>query len=93
MFAAIFENILEFKPELRVEAGKQGLMQWLLKRIKAKMPYDANKLYASELISILLQNSTENATLLGELDGVDVLLQQLAVRILSQNQTSNFVYK
>ncbi|XP_033219184.1 beta-catenin-like protein 1 [Belonocnema kinseyi] len=75
---AIFENILEFRPILRTEAGKQGLMQWLLKRIKAKMPYDANKLYASELLSILLQDSKENATLLGELDGVDVLLQQLA---------------
>lgn len=72
---------MEFKPELRTDAGKQGLMQWLLKRIKAKMPYDANKLYASELLSILLQDSTENATLLGDLDGVDVLLQQLAVEI------------
>ncbi|XP_051167877.1 beta-catenin-like protein 1 [Leptopilina boulardi] len=75
---AIFENVLEFNPELRAEAGKQGLMQWLLKRIKAKMPYDANKLYASELLSILLQDSIDNATLLGDLDGVDVLLQQLA---------------
>ena len=84
-FSAIFENILEFKPELRTDAGKQGLMQWLLKRIKVKMPYDGNKLYASELLSILLQDSTENATLLGDLDGVDVLLQQLAVKISSNN--------
>lgn len=54
-------------------------MQWLLRRIKAKTPFDANKLYASELLSILLQNTPENRLLLGELDGIDVLLQQLAV--------------
>lgn len=75
---AIFENLLEFRPELGVDAGKQGLMQWLLRRIKAKTPFDANKLYASELLSILLQYTSENWLLLGELDGIDVLLQQLA---------------
>lgn len=77
--SAIFENLLEFRPGLCVEAGKQGLLQWLLKRIKAKMPFDGNKLYASELLSILLQETVENRLLLGELDGIDVLLQQLAV--------------
>lgn len=64
------------------DAGKQGLMQWLLRRIKAKAPFDANKLYASELLSILLQSTPENRLLLGELDGIDVLLQQLAVCII-----------
>lgn len=63
------------------EAGKQGLMQWLLRRIKTKTPFDANKLYASELLSILLQHTLENRHLLGDLDGIDVLLQQLAVCI------------
>lgn len=43
------------------------------------MPFDANKLYATEILSILLQNTPENRKLLGELDGIDVLLQQLAV--------------
>ncbi|XP_063977650.1 beta-catenin-like protein 1 [Diachasmimorpha longicaudata] len=75
---AIFENLLEFRPELCIDAGKQGLLQWLLRRIKAKMPFDANKLYASELLSILLQNTPENKLVLGDLDGIDVLLQQLA---------------
>ncbi|XP_014478989.1 PREDICTED: beta-catenin-like protein 1 [Dinoponera quadriceps] len=75
---AIFENLLEFRPDLCVDAGKQGLMQWLLRRIKTKTPFDANKLYASELLSILLQHTPENRLLLGDLDGIDVLLQQLA---------------
>ncbi|EMP25047.1 Beta-catenin-like protein 1 [Chelonia mydas] len=45
----------------------------------AKMPFDANKLYCSEVLAILLQNNDDNRELLGELDGIDVLLQQLSV--------------
>lgn len=82
MFLAIFENLLEIRPELCVEAGKQGLLTWLLKRIKVKAPFNTNKLYASEILSILLQNSKENKVLIGELDGIDVLLQQLAVSFI-----------
>lgn len=59
--------------------AKQGFMQWILKRLKLKVPFDGNKLYATEILSILLQNTPENRKLLGELDGIDVLLQQLAV--------------
>ncbi|XP_015516996.1 beta-catenin-like protein 1 [Neodiprion pinetum] len=75
---AIFENLLEFRPDLCVDAGKQGLLQWLLRRIKVKAPFDGNKLYASELLSILVQQTPENRLLLGDLDGIDALLQQLA---------------
>ncbi|RMB95709.1 hypothetical protein DUI87_27822 [Hirundo rustica rustica] len=75
----IVENMAEFRPEMCTEAAQQGLMQWLLKRLKAKMPFDANKLYCSEVLAILLQNNDDNRELLGELDGIDVLLQQLSV--------------
>ncbi|MBN3279768.1 CTBL1 protein, partial [Polyodon spathula] len=53
----IIENVAEFRPGMCTEAAQQGLMQWLLKRIKAKMPFDANKLYCSEILAILLQNN------------------------------------
>ncbi|XP_055366355.1 beta-catenin-like protein 1 [Betta splendens] len=76
---AIIENMAEFRPGLCTEAAQQGLMQWLLKRIKAKMPFDANKLYCSEILAILLQNNDGTRELLGEMDGIDVLLQQLSV--------------
>ncbi|KAJ7332273.1 hypothetical protein JRQ81_014453 [Phrynocephalus forsythii] len=76
---AIIENMAEFRPEMCSDAAQQGLMQWLLKRLKAKMPFDANKLYCSEVLAILLQNKDDNRELLGELDGIDVLLQQLSV--------------
>ncbi len=81
--SAIFENLIEFVPDKVSEIGKQGLLLWLLKRLKAKIPFDANKLYVSEILSILLQHSTENRTLFGEADGVDVVLQQLAVSLPS----------
>lgn len=76
---AIFENLTEIRPEMCNEAAEQGLLQWLLKRLKQKMPFDANKLYCSEILSILIQDTNENRLLLGTLDGIDVLLQQLAV--------------
>uniref|UniRef100_A0A069DVH7 Beta-catenin-like protein 1 n=1 Tax=Panstrongylus megistus TaxID=65343 RepID=A0A069DVH7_9HEMI len=75
---AIIENLVELKPHLVSEIGKQGLLQWLLKRLKSKLPAEQNKLYATEILSILLQNNVENKTLLGELGGIDILLQQLA---------------
>lgn len=55
------------------------MLAWLLKRLRAKLPFDANKLYASEILAICIQNNEENRRLLGELDGIDVLLQQLSV--------------
>ena len=68
-----------------MDAGKQGLLQWLLKRIRVKGQFDTNKLYASEILSILLQQTEENKVQLGEIDGIDVLLQQLAVNIILFN--------
>uniref|UniRef100_A0A8D8Y183 Beta-catenin-like protein 1 n=2 Tax=Cacopsylla melanoneura TaxID=428564 RepID=A0A8D8Y183_9HEMI len=74
----IFENLCELKPDAISDIGKQGIVQWCLKRLKVKLPFDGNKLYTSEIISILCQKNKENRKLVGELDGIDILLQQLA---------------
>ncbi|XP_017785386.1 PREDICTED: beta-catenin-like protein 1 [Nicrophorus vespilloides] len=74
----IVENLTELRPEICNEASKQGLLQWLLKRLKVKAPFDGVKLYVSEILSILLQDNTQNQLALGEMDGIDTLLQQLA---------------
>lgn len=76
---AIFENLSEINPEIVKEASSQGLLQWLVKRLKQKSPFNPNKLYCSEILSILVQDDDENRLQLGTLDGIDVLLQQLAV--------------
>ncbi|XP_037948494.1 beta-catenin-like protein 1 [Teleopsis dalmanni] len=75
---SIIENLAEMRPEIVKEAAQQGLLAWLLKRIKQKAPFNPNKLFCSEVISILIQNYEENRLLLGSLEGIDVLLQQLA---------------
>lgn len=59
-----------------------ALLQWLLQRIKRK-EYDSNKQYASEIMAILLQDSRANVLKLGELDGMDVMLQVLSVSPIS----------
>lgn len=75
---AIVENMCEIRSkEVCVAAGQQGLLVWLLKRVRIRA-YDPNKLYASEILSILLAGQEPNQKLLGEKDGIDILLQALA---------------
>ncbi len=75
---AVVENMSEFKnAEVSAAAGEQGLLAWLLKRLRTRQ-YDNNKLYASEILAILLQGNETNQRLLGEKDGIDILLQALA---------------
>lgn len=75
---AIIENLTEMRSEMCLEAAEQGLLAWIMKRLRHKSPFDPNKLYCSEILSILLQTESSNRLLLGELDGIDILLQQLA---------------
>ncbi|XP_071823758.1 beta-catenin-like protein 1 [Apostichopus japonicus] len=75
----ITENILELAPDSCAEVAQQNLMQWLLKKLKPKVQFTPNKLYASEILAILLQSTDSCRSLLGDMDGIDALLQQLAV--------------
>ena len=75
---SIIENMTEVKPavaELVCERTK--LLRWILTRIKVR-EFDSNKLYASEILAILLQSSVANQKRLGQLNGVDTLLQAVA---------------
>lgn len=75
---AIVENLTELSPDFCAEAADQGLLQWLLKRIKQKTAFDGNKLYCSEMLSIFVQSNDDISLQVGALNGIDVLLQQLA---------------
>ncbi|TPP39665.1 Beta-catenin protein 1 [Fasciola gigantica] len=79
LFSGIVENLLDVRPEMNVTMSNQGLFSWLLRRIQRKPAFDRNKLYVSELLSILLQLDETNRRHLGQVDGIDILLQQLAV--------------
>ena len=75
---AIVENMCEVKnKEVCIAGGEQGILIWLLKRVRIRQ-YDNNKLYSSEILAILLQGNEANQRLLGEKDGIDILLQSLA---------------
>lgn len=76
---AIFENLSEIHPEICQEATNQGLLQWIIKRLKQRGPFNPNKLYCSEILSILVQDDDSIRLQFGALDGIDILLQQLAV--------------
>ena len=74
----IAENLVEADPELADHAFKQGLLAWILNRLKIRS-FDQNKLYCSELLAILLQSSVSNRTQLGNIEGIDTMLQALAL--------------
>jgi len=75
---AVIENIVEARPEKSRDIAEAGFMAWLVRKLKVKVTFDDNKLYASEILSILLQNEPENRLLFGSMDALDSLLQQLA---------------
>ncbi len=79
MSLAIVENMCEYRgEEVTLKAGEQGLVTWLLKRVRVRQ-YDSNKLYSSEILAIILQDNETNQRHLGETEGgIDILLQSLA---------------
>jgi beta-catenin-like protein 1 len=78
---AIIENLIELKPEVAtLICEKTHILKFLLLRLKVKK-FDANKLYCSEILSILLQSGEENQKRVCNLqgmDGMEALLQTIA---------------
>ncbi|KRX35005.1 Beta-catenin-like protein 1 [Trichinella murrelli] len=58
-----------------------GYVQWLLNRLKMKIPFDDNKVYCNRFLGILLENSDEGKKVFHENNGIDILLEQLAIYI------------
>ncbi|KAF7137372.1 hypothetical protein RHSIM_Rhsim07G0211400 [Rhododendron simsii] len=76
---ATIENLIEVKPAVaELVCEKTKLMRWLLGKIKVR-EFDGSKQYASEILAILLQNSSANQKRLGQINGVDVVLQAVAM--------------
>ena len=84
---SIIENLVEFRPEVCQEAAEAGLLSWLVsKRLKVKVTFDANKLYSSEILSILVQNEPKNRQLFAELapGGVQGMLARAVISCAAQ---------
>lgn len=78
----VFENMISLRPELaETLVSTTDTLPWLLKRI-TKVEYNQNKQYSSELLAIILQDSTKNrSAVLKEKDGLDCILQAISVSI------------
>lgn len=78
---SILENLVELDASIAVYVcEKTHILKYLLTRCQAKV-FDANKLYSSEILSILLQAHERVPLLLGalqEVDGMEALLQCIA---------------
>eukprot|EP01018_Ginkgo_biloba_P030882 Gb_25207 [translate_table: standard] len=76
---ATIENMIEVRPGVsELVCDRTKLLRWLLGRIKPR-EFDSNKQYATEILAILLQNSSANQRRLGQLNGVDTVLQAVAL--------------
>jgi len=70
--------LISCMPDSSHEVASAGFLSWIVKKLKVKVAYDANKLYASEILSVLLHDSVENRQEFGEMGAIDSILQQIA---------------
>jgi len=81
----ILENLIEVLPEIpQLVCDNTKIIQWLIKKLNPKnrlkdKTFDDNKLYASEILILLLQNNRENQFTFGKIGGIDHFLNILAV--------------
>ncbi len=75
---SLIENVVSVNPQIANVVGKDTkILHYLINRFTTK-GMDTNKQYASEILSILLQDSQANRLALVKLGGVDNLLESVA---------------
>ncbi|CDY53738.1 BnaAnng12660D [Brassica napus] len=75
----VIENLVEVKPAVaEMVCERTKLLRWLVLKIKVR-DFEGIKQYASEILAILLQNSTANQKRLGQMNGVDAVLEGVAM--------------
>ncbi|XP_003374701.1 stAR-related lipid transfer protein 9 [Trichinella spiralis] len=75
---AVLETMIEKTTNAADVAVQCGYVQWLLNRLKMKIPFDDNKVHCNRFLGILLKNSGEGKKVFHENNGIDILLEQLA---------------
>jgi len=76
----MIENLAEIMPQETCKqfAAISEFLPWLIKRVRAPGAMDYNKVYASEILGILLQNSESSRDSMKKIEGVDKLLRGVA---------------
>lgn len=76
---SVLENLLSQPANTNTIGSEEKLLSWLLARIqRTEKPTSQNKLYASEILSILTQSSNPNRLRVIDANGIEILLTQLA---------------
>ncbi|KAI1000110.1 Beta-catenin-like protein 1 [Podosphaera aphanis] len=77
---SVLENLASQTKLAERIVGGTTIFKWILGRIQEREPQvSQNKQYAAEVLAILLQSSTPNRKIFCEMDGVNLLLELLAV--------------
>jgi len=76
----MLENLADINPKETCTqfAEVPKLLPWLIKRVRAQGKVDYNRMYASEILGIMLQNSAVSREAMLKLEGVDKLLRGIA---------------
>eukprot|EP00427_Karlodinium_veneficum_P035121 CAMPEP_0169286524 /NCGR_PEP_ID=MMETSP1016-20121227/59344_1 /TAXON_ID=342587 /ORGANISM="Karlodinium micrum, Strain CCMP2283" /LENGTH=83 /DNA_ID=CAMNT_0009376237 /DNA_START=32 /DNA_END=279 /DNA_ORIENTATION=- len=76
----MMENLADINPTQCCAQYAQvpRLLPWLVKRVRAQTS-DYNRVYASEILGIILQNSQASRESMVKQEGVDKLLRGIAV--------------
>lgn len=75
---SVLENLISLQPDAAEElVASTSILGWLLQRMQYPR-FDQNMAYAGEILAILLHDSEANRQVLGEQNGIDVLLQLVA---------------
>lgn len=76
----VIENLADISPAETCARFAQvpRLLPWLIKRVRAQGAVDYNRVYASEILAILLQNALSSREQMLRLEGVDKLLRGIA---------------
>jgi len=78
----IIEAVLEAKPDIAKYIGDNTkILTWCVQRLSPQLRFDDNKLYASEILAMLMQQSKENQFTLGKSGGIEQLLFTLVVTL------------
>jgi beta-catenin-like protein 1 len=72
------ESIASHAPVADLLVEKTQILTFLLNRIQSHA-IDTNRLYCTEILSILAQASEYNRIAIGKVDGIEILLRALAV--------------
>lgn len=81
----LLENLIELTPNILEEMSiNSEFLLFLVKRMNNRktMEYDANRIHASEILSILLHGSEDSLEIFGKkdvIDGIDKLLRIIAI--------------